>query len=130
MALRCAKWVLSVNILAGSMVLSPVGACPPHDGVGSIWWINAAGSRRTGTVARQRRRGDRISAPGKAGAIAVAADIGPIAPQPLAFFPVGVMVRQLFAGRTAIDVLVAEVDTGYGFIRRDRLVGSNLEMRR
>ena len=24
---------LSLNILAGSMVLSAVGACPPHDGV-------------------------------------------------------------------------------------------------
>jgi len=25
---------LSVNILAGSRVLSAVGTCPPHDGVG------------------------------------------------------------------------------------------------
>lgn len=24
---------LSLNVLAGSMVLSAVGACPPHDGV-------------------------------------------------------------------------------------------------
>jgi len=33
---------LSVNILAGSRVLSAVGACPPHDGVRRRWWINVA----------------------------------------------------------------------------------------
>jgi hypothetical protein len=31
---------LSVNILAGSIVLSAVGASPPHDGVRRRWWIN------------------------------------------------------------------------------------------
>jgi hypothetical protein len=33
---------LSVNILAGSRVLSAIGACPPHDGVRRRWWINVA----------------------------------------------------------------------------------------
>src|SRR5215831_11982072 len=33
---------LSVNILAGSIVLSAVGASPPHDGVRRRWWINVA----------------------------------------------------------------------------------------
>jgi len=31
---------LSLNILAGSIVLSAVGASPPHDGVRGRWWIN------------------------------------------------------------------------------------------
>src|SRR5208282_4661637 len=40
----------------------------------------------------------------------VAAGIGPIAPQPLPVLLVRVMVRQLFAGRTAINILVAKID--------------------
>jgi len=31
---------LSTTFLAGSTVLSAVGACPPHDGVRRRWWIN------------------------------------------------------------------------------------------
>jgi len=33
---------LSAIVLAGPTVLSAVGACPPHDGVGRRWWINVA----------------------------------------------------------------------------------------
>ena len=40
----------------------------------------------------------------------VAARIGPIAPQLLAVLLVGVVVDQLFASRTAIRILVAEID--------------------
>src|ERR1700677_2370139 len=40
----------------------------------------------------------------------VAACIGPIAPEPLPVLFVGVVVAQLLAGRTAIHILVAEID--------------------
>src|SRR5580700_8783758 len=40
----------------------------------------------------------------------VAARVGPIAPQLLAVLLVGVVVDQLFASRTAIRILVAEID--------------------
>src|ERR1700675_565388 len=40
----------------------------------------------------------------------VAARIRPIAPQPLPVLLVGVVVLQLLAGRTAIDIFVAEID--------------------
>src|SRR4030088_3388045 len=33
---------LSAIILAGPIVLSAVGACPPHDDVRRRWWINVA----------------------------------------------------------------------------------------
>jgi hypothetical protein len=66
---------LSVNILAGSIVLSAVGASPPHDGVRRRWWINVKRVLLF-TYEHRKARGDRTNASVPAGTLVPAGESG------------------------------------------------------